>query len=113
VARIFIGDAPDFHVDALVYADAQARPPYFVLGVFAGLVASLYNRALHATIAAVNRLERWPVPLRVALVGAAIGILAWFAPGLVGRGDAITQRTLSVADALAAQLRRPSRFASA
>ena len=95
VARIFIGDAPDFHVDALVYADAQARPLYFVLGAIAGLVAILYNRALLATIAAANRLERWPVPLRAALIGAAIGILAWFAPGLVGGGDAITQRTLS------------------
>jgi chloride channel protein, CIC family len=101
VARIFIGDAPDFHVDALSYADAQVRPLYFVLGGIAGLVAILYNRALLATIAAANRLERWPVPLRAALVGAAIGILAWFAPGLVGGGDAITQRTLSGADALA------------
>ena len=101
VARIFIGDAPDFHVDALVFADAQVRPLYFVLGAIAGLVAVLYNRALLATIAAVNRLERWPVPLRAGLVGAAIGILAWYAPGLVGGGDAITQRTLSGADALA------------
>jgi CIC family chloride channel protein len=101
VARIFIGETPDFHVDALVYADAQVRPLYFVLGAIAGLVAILYNRALLATIAAANRLGRWPVPLRAALIGAAIGILAWFAPGLVGGGDAITQRTLSGADALA------------
>jgi CIC family chloride channel protein len=101
VARIFIGDAPDFHVDALVYADAPARPLYFVLGAIAGGVAILYNRALLATIAAASRLERWPVPLRAALVGAAIGILAWYAPGLVGGGDAMTQRTLSGADALA------------
>jgi CIC family chloride channel protein len=100
VARIFIGDAPDFHVDSLVYADAQVRPLYFVLGAVAGLVAILYNRALLATIAAANRLERWPVPLRAALVGAAIGILAWFAPGLVGGGDAITQNVLSGSAAL-------------
>ncbi len=101
VARIFIGDVPDFHVEALVYADVQVRPLYFVLGAIAGLVAVLYNRALLATIAAANRLERWPVPLRAALVGAAIGSLAWFAPALVGGGDAITQRTLSGTDALA------------
>jgi chloride channel protein, CIC family len=101
VARILIGDAPDFHVDALAYADAQVRPLYFVLGAIAGLVAVLYNRALIATIAAANRLERWPVTVRAALIGAAIGIIAWFAPGLVGGGDAITQRALSGADALA------------
>ena len=33
-----------------------------------------------------------------ALIGAAVAALAWFAPGLVGGGDAITQRTLSGAD---------------
>ncbi len=101
VARLFIGDAPDFQVDTLVYADAQVRPLYFVLGAIAGLIAILYNRALLAAMAAANRLERWPVPLRAALIGAAVGVLAWFGPGLIGGGDPITQRTLSGADVLA------------
>jgi CIC family chloride channel protein len=101
VARLLLVDAPDFHVDALTYADAPVRPLYFLLGAIAGLVAILYNRALLGTIAAADGLHRWPVPLRAALIGAAVGILAWFAPGLVGGGDAITQRTLSGADALA------------
>jgi chloride channel protein, CIC family len=101
VARLLLVDAPVFHVDALAYADAPARPLYFVMGAIAGFVAILYNRALLGTIAAADRLERWPVPLRAALIGAAVGMLAWFAPGLVGGGDAITQRTLSGADALA------------
>jgi CIC family chloride channel protein len=35
------------------------------------------------------------------LVGAAVGILAWFAPLLVGGGNVITQRTLAGTDALA------------
>lgn len=33
-------------------------------------------------------------------MGAAVGILAWFDPGLVGGGDAITQSTLSGTEAL-------------
>jgi CIC family chloride channel protein len=32
--------------------------------------------------------------MRAALVGGAVGILAWFSPDLVGGGDAITQRVL-------------------
>ena len=44
VARVFLGDAPDFHVDALAYASAEARPLFFVLGAVAGLVAIAYNR---------------------------------------------------------------------
>ena len=42
----------------------------------------------------------WPVELRAGLIGAAVGMLAWFAPGLVGGGDTITQQTLSGAEAL-------------
>lgn len=39
--------------------------------------------------------------LRAALIGAAVGMLAWFYPALVGGGDEITQRTLDGADAIA------------
>src|SRR5262249_47630790 len=46
VACVFLGDAPDFHVDALAYASAEATPLFFVLGAVAGLAAIAYNRAL-------------------------------------------------------------------
>jgi chloride channel protein, CIC family len=100
VARVVLVDAPDFHVHALAYASSETRPLYFLLGALLGLFAILYNRALLATLAAVDRLSRWPVALRAAVIGAAVGILAWFAPGLVGGGDAITQRTLTGSDAV-------------
>src|SRR5262249_40041268 len=45
-------------------------------------------------IAAVDRFDRWPVELRAAVIGAGVGILAWFAPGMVGGGDSLTQRAL-------------------
>ena len=48
-----------------------------------------------APLPVTDRLHRWPVELRAVLVGAAIGLLAWFAPGVVGGGDTITQRTLA------------------
>jgi CIC family chloride channel protein len=51
VARIFLGDAPDFQVEQLTYFHAGTRPLYFVLGAIAGLFAILYNRALLGTIA--------------------------------------------------------------
>jgi chloride channel protein, CIC family len=94
VSRVFLGDAGDFHVEALAYADAATRPLYFVLGAIAGLAAIVYNRLLLGTIATMRRLDRWPVELRAGLIGAVVGILAWFAPDLVGGGDPITQRTL-------------------
>jgi len=95
VARVLLGDAPDFSVAALPHEDAATRPLYFVFGAFAGLVAVAYNRALLATMAAANRLSRLPVELRAGLVGVAVGVLAWLVPGLVGGGDNITQGVLA------------------
>jgi chloride channel protein, CIC family len=62
--------------------------------VLSGLAAIGYNHAILGAIAAADRLRGWPVELRAALIGGAVGTLAWFAPGLVGGGDPITQRTL-------------------
>jgi chloride channel protein, CIC family len=95
VARLFLGDTPDFHVEALPYPSFGTVPVHLVFGVIAGLLGVAYNRTLLGTLAAAEKLRHWPVELRAAVVGAAVGILAWFAPGLVGGGDGITQRTLS------------------
>jgi chloride channel protein, CIC family len=65
-------------------------------------LAIAYNRMLLATIAAAHRLIPAPVELRAGLVGAAVGILAWFAPDLIGGGDAITQSVLAGGVPLAA-----------
>ena len=61
-----------------------------------------YNYALLGTLAAADKFHRCPVELRAAFVGAVVGVLAWFAPGLVGGGNQITQRTLSGTEAAAA-----------
>jgi CIC family chloride channel protein len=94
VARLFIGDAPDFDVATLSRLEVGAMPVFFVLGAIAGLLAIAYNRSLLATIALAERFGRLPVEARAGLIGAIVGILAWFAPDLVGGGDPITQRAL-------------------
>jgi chloride channel protein, CIC family len=95
VARAFLGDAPDFQVEPLPYPAAQTWPLFVALGAVAGLVAPLYNAALLRTLDIVDRFGHWPVEIRAAIIGAAVGALAWFTPGLVGGGDDITQRTLA------------------
>ena len=47
-----------------------------------------------AGIAARDGFGRLTIELRAGLIGASVGILAWFAPDLVGGGDQITQRAL-------------------
>jgi len=101
VARMLLGDAPDFHVATPAYASAEIRPLFFILGGIIGALAVAYNRTLLAAISMAERIGRLPAELRAGLIGSAVGVLAWFAPGLVGGGDGITQATLNGADALA------------
>ena len=101
VARVLLGDAPDFRVEPLPYPGFGTVAIHLALGVVAGFLGIVYNRALLATLAAFEQLHRWPVELRAALVGAAVGVTAWFAPGWVGGGDAITQRTLAGRESVA------------
>ena len=95
MARVLLGDAPDFHVEPLSYPGFGTVPIHLALGVVAGCLGVVYNRAILGTLGFVDRLHRWPVEMRAGLMGAAVALLAWFAPGVVGGGDAITQRTLS------------------
>jgi chloride channel protein, CIC family len=95
VARLFLGNVPEFRVEALPYPGPGASALFFVLGAVAGFAAVAYNSALLRTLAAADRLGRWPVELRAALVGGGVGVLAWFAPDLVGGGGSLTQATLS------------------
>jgi CIC family chloride channel protein len=94
VARVLLNPTPDFQVESLPYPGFGTVPVHLALGVLAGLLGVAYNRTLLTTLAAVDGLHRWPVELRAAVIGAAVGLLAWFAPDLVGGGDALTQRTL-------------------
>ena len=95
VSRVFLGDVPDFSVAPVPYSGFGKVPLHLALGVVSGLLGVAYNRAILGTLAAGARLGRWPMERRAALVGAVVGLLAWFAPGVVGGGDAITQQTLS------------------
>jgi CIC family chloride channel protein len=94
VARLFLSEKPDFQVGPLPYPNFGTVPVYLALGLLAGLLGVAYNRTLLGTLAAADRLRRWPVELRAAAVGAAVALIAWFGPGLVGGGDAITQGVL-------------------
>ena len=106
ISRLFLGDAPDFQVAVsaqaatatgpLPYAVAATWPLYLALGVVAGVAGSLYNRAILGSIALAARLDiRWPVETRRRAIGALVGIIGWFSPGLIGGGDDITQRVLA------------------
>jgi chloride channel protein, CIC family len=101
VARLLLGNGPDFHLEPLPYSGFATVPIFLVVGTITGLLGVAYNHMLLKALAAAERLGRWlSGDMRAAIVGAAVGLLAWFGPGLVGGGDAITQRTLAGADSM-------------
>jgi CIC family chloride channel protein len=100
VSRRFLGHSPDFQVEPMGYVGIGALPVYLVLGLLAGLLGIIYNRTLLGTLAASEQLRRWPAELKALIVGAGVGLLAWFQPGLVGGGDAITQNALDTTQPL-------------
>lgn len=95
VERPFLGEQPDFQVGPLPYSGVDSWLLFLALGILAGLLGVAYNRSLLGALAFCDRLTRWPGELRAAVIGAGVGALAWFGPGLVGGGDALTQRTLA------------------
>src|ERR1700736_6940022 len=48
VARLLLGHAPDFDVEALAYPGTQTLPFFVALGAIAGLMATLYNGTLRS-----------------------------------------------------------------
>ena len=94
-ARVFLGQAPDFHIAPLDFPGFGSIPAYVVLGILIGFLGVLYNHAILSALSLTGKLTMIRVEWRAALIGAAIGALTWFLPGLVGGGDSITQQVLS------------------
>ena len=80
---------------------SEISPLYFGLGAIAGCVAIAYNRTLLAAIALSDRFNYLPAELRAGMIGAIVGLLAWYAPELVGGGDLLAQRSLAGDETLA------------
>jgi CIC family chloride channel protein len=94
VAHLILGDAPDFQLPALAYPAPAIGPLFFALGVVCGAVAIAYNKAVLATLAAVDLVRGVPAETCAAMIGAAAGVIAWFGPECVGGGDNLTQNAL-------------------
>ncbi|MBS0639425.1 MAG: ClC family H(+)/Cl(-) exchange transporter [Proteobacteria bacterium] len=94
VSRAILGDSPDFTVAQLTYPPLAVQVLFLGLGLVSGLLAVAYNITVLGTLGLADRLGRIPVEARGALIGAAVGVLAWFHPALVGGGDPLTQQML-------------------
>lgn len=95
IAHALTGNQPDFQVAAFVEPGVESWPLFLVLGGIAGGFAVAYNRTILGVLALADAAKGLPVEARAGLIGGLVGMVAWFAPGLVGGGDNITQSVLS------------------
>ena len=95
VARLLLGQQPIFNVGPLPAPPLAGLPLYAALGIGCGLLGMAYNRTILTAVAVSRVCARWPRGLQGALIGAGVGLLAWFLPDLVGGGDNLTQAILS------------------
>ncbi len=112
VSRLMLGDAPLFHLvvsphavsgtGPLPFASAATWPIDVLLGAFVGATAALYNRLIIAIADASERVGSRRHEAHAALIGVAVGIVAWIAPELVGSGSPMTERLLGGALAASA-----------
>ena len=86
VMRALIGNRLVFTVPAIEVDLFPGYLMFLVFGAFMGLLGVGYNRAIVAAIDLVERNRASP-ELRAAAVGAIVGLVAYFAPVLVGGGE--------------------------
>ena len=101
VARFVSGQLPVFTIPSYPVPALAALPVFAILGVAAGLLGVVYNRSLIGTLNLFARVPARLILPATALVGATVGLVAWFSPGLVGGGHGLAELFLGGHGALA------------
>lgn len=92
-ARLVLGDHIEFQAPIELYPTPQTAIVFLLLGVICGVVGAAYNATLMWVLAWSQRSWRAYPLLRAAVIGASVGIVAWYLPDLVGGGQSIVQDT--------------------
>src|SRR5271169_3167120 len=95
IMRLMLGNALDFTVQQVSLTQGWKVAPFLALGAVLGAAGALYNAANVGLLRLSDRLSSISSITRAAIIGATVGLVAWFAPALVGGGDNLTQAILS------------------
>jgi len=95
VMRWMIGDKSAFFVLPGMSSNGPAHWFYLLLGGLLGVAGALYNSLSLQLLDWADRMSKYPAVARAAVIGAVVGLVAWFAPAFVGSGDTLTQSILS------------------
>jgi len=95
IVRWMLGNEVDFTVRQVELTYAWKIGPFLALGALLGAAGALYNAATMRLLRLGDRLTKLSPVQRAAIVGATVGLAAWFVPALVGGGEGLTQAILS------------------
>ena len=94
IMRLMLGNALDFSLTHVSVTQVWRVGPFLVLGALLGAVGAVYNICTVGLLRFGDRLRGLSSVNRAAIIGATVGLAAWFAPALVGGGDVLTQTIL-------------------
>jgi chloride channel protein, CIC family len=88
LSRAFNGESPLYQSPELGLHTQWEIVPLCAIGIFLGLLAPLYLRILRQTERVFSKLAL-PIPVKLALGGAVVGLLAMFYPEVCGNGKGL------------------------
>lgn len=95
VMRLILGNTLDFRVKPETLHPLSPIPIFLVLGILLGAAGVFYNKLIMALLRIADFSHRISSVLRAAVIGGLVGLVAWFAPTMIGGGDLITQDILA------------------
>jgi CIC family chloride channel protein len=95
IMRAMLGNQLDFTVKHVSSTQSWLLFPFLALGILLGGVGALYNATTMAMLRLSDHMARISSVNRAAFIGGVVGLIAWFAPQLVGSGDSVTQAIFS------------------
>jgi chloride channel protein, CIC family len=88
IARAFHGEGPLYQSPDLGLHTRWEIVPLCAIGIFLGLLAPLYLRVLRRTESLFAKLDL-PVPAKLGLGGAVVGLIAMYYPEVCGNGQGL------------------------
>ncbi len=95
LSRGFMGQNPVFHVTVTSIPDLASLHLFLMLGILAGVLGVLFNRALLTTQRLTEARSRWLLVSKCVSWGVIIGLIGWWMPEVCGGGQPLVQRILS------------------